>query len=77
VEPAEIIATRAGDVAVHRASDVSPVAPVSFRRGDIVTFHVAGHRLAPGEHRFEVEIVERDAGLLHLALSDVVRDGSA
>lgn len=77
VEPAAITATRAGDAAVHRAADVSPLAPVAFRRGDVVTFHVAGHRLAPGEHRFEVEIVERDAGLLRLALSDVVKDGSA
>ena len=48
-------------------------APVSFRRGEVVTFHVAGHRLAPGEHRFEVEIVERDAGLLlTLSLKDTV-----
>jgi hypothetical protein len=38
----------------------------------VVTFHVAGHRLAPGEHRFEVELVELNAGLLTLGLRDSV-----
>lgn len=77
IDPAAITATRAGDDTVHRATEVSRRAPVSFRRGEVVTFHVAGHRLAPGEHRFEVEIVERDAGLLQLALRDQVPDPAA
>jgi hypothetical protein len=76
VDPAAITATRPGEQTVHRATDVTPMAPVAFRRGDVVTFHVAGQRLTPGEHRFEVEVVERDAGLLQLSLSDVVRDAS-
>jgi hypothetical protein len=74
IDPSAITATRSGDALVHRAADVSPQAPVAFHRGDSVTFHVAGHRLAPGTHRFEIEIVERNAGLLTLALSDTVRD---
>lgn len=77
IDPTAITATREGEDAVHKAADVSPQAPVAFRRGEVVTFHVAGRRLAPGEHRFEVEIVERNAGVLTLALSDVVRDSAA
>jgi hypothetical protein len=77
IDPAAITATRDGENAVHRAADVSPQAPVAFRRGEVVTFHVGGQRLTPGEHRFEVEIVERNAGVLTLALSDIVRDATA
>ena len=77
VEPSAITATRAGDGHVHRAGEVSPQAPVSFARGDVVTFHIAGHRLSPGAHRFEVEIVERNAGALTLVLSDSVRDAAS
>ena len=77
IEPGAITATRDGDGPVHHAADVSPQAPVSFARGDVVTFHIAGHRLPPGSHRFEVEIVERDAGVLTLALSDTVRDAAS
>ena len=73
VDPASVTATRAGDDVVHRAVDVSRAAPVSFRRGDVVTFHVAGHQLAPGEHRFEVEIHELNAGSLTLSLKDTIR----
>jgi hypothetical protein len=73
VDPASVTATRAGDDAIHRAADVSRQSPVSFRRGEVVTFHVAGHRLAPGEHRFEVEIFELNAGSLTLSLKDTVR----
>ena len=73
VDPSSVTATRAGDDAVHRAADVSRQLPVSFRRGEVVTFHVAGHRLAPGEHRFEVEIFELNAGSLTLSLKDTVR----
>ncbi len=77
VEPSAISATRAGDDTVHRAADVTRQSPVSFRRGEVVTFHVAGHRLAPGEHRFEVEIMELNAGVLTLALKDSVRDAQS
>jgi hypothetical protein len=73
VDTAVVTATRAGEDAVHRAADVSHQSPVSFRRGEVVTFHVAGHRLAPGEHRFEVEIFELNAGSLTLSLKDTVR----
>jgi len=73
VDPAAVTATRGGEDAVHRAVDVSRAAPVSFKRGEVVTLHVAGHPLAPGEHSFEVEIFERDAGSLTLALKDVIR----
>jgi hypothetical protein len=73
VDPASVTATREGDDRVHRAVDVSRRAAVSFRRGEVVTFHVAGHALTPGEHRFEVEIVELNAGLLTLALTDTIR----
>ena len=73
IDPAAITATRAGDDTVHRAADVSRQAPVSFGRGDVVTFHVAGYRLSPGEHRFEVEVFELNLGSLQLALKDTVR----
>jgi hypothetical protein len=72
-----VTATREGDPTLHRAVDVSRTSPVSFRRGDIVTFHIAGHPLAPGRHRFEVEIVERDAGQLTLSVTDELRPASA
>jgi hypothetical protein len=77
VDPSTISATRTGDDTVHRAADVSRQSPVSFRRGEVVTFHVAGHRLAPGEHHFEVEITELNAGLLTLALKDSVREAQS
>jgi hypothetical protein len=73
IDPTAITATRSGDDTVHRATDVSRRAPVSFSRGDIVTFHIAGYRLSPGEHRFEVEIFELNLGSLQLALKDTVR----
>jgi hypothetical protein len=75
IDPSAISATRAGDDTVHRAADVSRTSPVSFGRGDVVTFHVAGYRLSPGEHRFEVEVFERNMGSLQLALKDTVRPG--
>jgi hypothetical protein len=74
VDPASVTATREGEDLVHQAVDVSRRAPVSFRRGEVVTFHVAGHPLAPGEHRFEVEIMELNAGQLTLSLRDSIRD---
>lgn len=73
VDPAAVTATRAGEDLVHAAASVSRQSPVSFRKGEVVTFHVAGHALAPGEHRFEVEIIELNAGSLTLSLRDTVR----
>lgn len=75
IDPAAITATRSGDETVHRAVDVSRRSPVSFGRGDVVTFHITGHRLAPGEHRFEVEVFELNLGSVQLSLKDTVRDG--
>jgi hypothetical protein len=72
IDPTAISATRTGDDKVYRAADISPTAPVSFGRGDVVTFHIAGAPLAPGEHRFEVEVFERDIGSLQLSLKDRV-----
>lgn len=77
VDPAAVTATRAGDGTIHRAVDVSRAAPVAFSRGEVVTFHVADHPLAPGEHRFEVEIFELNAGSLMLSLKDTVRSADA
>lgn len=73
IDPSAISAQLVGSDAVHRAADVSGTSPVSFSRGDVVTFHVAGYPLTPGEHHFEVEIHERNLGLLQLALKDTVR----
>lgn len=75
IDPAAITATRAGEDDVHRAVDVSRTSPVAFSRGDVVTFHIADHRLAPGEHRFEVEIFELNLGQVQLSLKDTVRPG--
>ena len=73
IDPATITASRDGDDTVHRASDVSRRAPVSFDRGDVVTFHIAGYPLAAGQHQFEVDIYEVNLGLLQLVLKDTVR----
>jgi hypothetical protein len=72
VEPEDIAATRDGDEAVHRAADVSQASPVTFRKGDVVTFHIKGHPLAPGKHRFEIEVFELNMGRLHLAFEDIL-----
>lgn len=76
IDPSAITATRAGDERVYRAADISRSAPVRFSRGDIVTFHIAGHLLPPGEHRFEVEIFELNLGSLVLSLRDTVGPAS-
>jgi hypothetical protein len=70
IDPAAISAGRVGDDTVHQAAEVSRTSPVSFNKGDVVTFHIAGYRLTPGEHRFEVEIYEVNMGLVQLALKD-------
>ena len=45
---ADISATREGDPTVYRAIDVTPQTPVVFRRGDVVTFWIAGLGARPG-----------------------------
>jgi hypothetical protein len=73
IDLAAVTATRDGDPTIHRATDVTRQSPVGFSRGDLVTFHIAGHPLAPGRHRFEVEIHELNAGTLTLSVSDDLR----
>jgi hypothetical protein len=46
---------------------------VTFRKGDVVTFHIAGHPLEPGRHRFEIEVFELNMGRLHLAFDDTLK----
>ena len=41
----------------------------------MVTFHIAGYALTPGEHSFEVQIYEVNLGLVTLSLKDTVRSG--
>lgn len=77
IDPAVVSATRAGEDRVYRAGDISRTTPVSFSRGDVVTFHIAGHQLAPGEHRFEVEVFELNLGSVQLALKDSVRPSAS
>jgi hypothetical protein len=74
IDPSAVSATLAGDDAIHQATDVTRTAPVRFRRGDVVTFHVSGHRLGPGQHHFEVELFELNLGSVQLALKDTARD---
>ncbi len=73
IDPAGITAALAGSDTAYRATEVSRRTPVSFSRGDVVTFHIAGHPLTAGEHRFEVEIHELNLGLVQLVLKDTVR----
>ncbi len=73
IDAALITATLEGQDVVHHAAEVSPRAPVSFSRGDVVTFHIADYPLAEGKHRFEVDIYEVNLGLISLSLSDTVR----
>jgi hypothetical protein len=73
IEPEAITATRDGEAAVHHARDVSATSPVTFRKGDVVTFHIAGHPLEPGKHRFEIEVFELNMGRLHLAFDDTLK----
>jgi hypothetical protein len=66
----EVTARRDGDPVVYRALDVSAAAPVTFRRGDVVTFHVAGWQLEPGDHRLELEVDELNLGRVSLVIHD-------
>ena len=70
IEPVDVSAIRDGDTDWTRGDAVSRTSPVGFRKGDRVTFHVAGRTLARGKHKLQVEIFERDAGRLSLSLED-------
>jgi hypothetical protein len=70
IAPKEVSAMRAGDPTTYRAVDVSPRTPVTFRRGDVVTFHVTGWELQPGEHHLELEVDELNLGRVSLAIRD-------
>lgn len=70
IAPEEVSARREGDPNVYRASDVSPSSPVTFRRGDVVKFHVTGWQLEPGEHRLELEVDELNLGRVSLVIHD-------
>jgi hypothetical protein len=72
IAPAEVSATREGDPTTYRAVDVSRGSPVTFRRGDVVTFHVTGWQLEPGEHHLELEVDEINLGHVSLAIRDRV-----
>ncbi len=73
---ADISATRDGDPSVYRAIDVTPSTPVNFRRGDVVTFWISGWALDPGDHRLEVELHERQLGILSLGFTERLHDDS-
>lgn len=75
IDPASVSAVRDGDPTVYRAGDVGRDRPIAVHKGDTVTLRVVGQRLAPGEHRLDVELTERDLGLLRLAVSDRVAGG--
>lgn len=70
VTPDQITATRAGEDAIHRATDVSAQSPVAFRKGDEVTFHVEGLRLDPGDHLLEVELMELNIGQVVVGITE-------
>jgi hypothetical protein len=75
VDATHVSAARQGDATWTNAGQVSRTSPVVFRKGESVTFHVAGRTLAPGRHRLDVDLVERDAGLLSLTLDDDLAAG--
>lgn len=73
-----VSAQREADAIPLRASDVDRFHPIRVSRGDRVTLSVAGPALGPGEHRLEVELLERDLGALRFTITDLVApDGSA
>jgi len=76
VDVAAVSAIRAGDTAWTLATAVTPMTPVLFRKGDVVTFHVAGITLSPGTHRLDLDLIERDLGELLLTLEDRVAPGA-
>ncbi|MCY7419966.1 MAG: hypothetical protein LH650_16055 [Chloroflexi bacterium] len=70
----DISATREGDPIVYRALDVTPETPVVFRRGDVVTFWIAGWALDPGDHQLEVDLHEHQLGALSLGFTERLHD---
>jgi hypothetical protein len=73
IAPETVTAQRSGDAEPIRALDVSKTRPVSVFKGDEVTLHVSGDRLASGEHKLEVELFEINLGRLAFSISDQVR----
>lgn len=76
IDPGRITADRRDGTSIA-AGSISRMSPIAVRRGDSVTVHVAGERLSPGGHRLEVTIVERDLGVLEMAITDPVVDVGA
>lgn len=74
IPPDAVTAQRSGDADAIRASDVSRTRPVSIFKGDRVTLAVAGERLAPGEHRLDIELFELNLGRLSFSITDRVAD---
>jgi hypothetical protein len=70
IAPEEVSAVREGDPTTYRAAEVSRASPVTFRRGDVVTFHVSGWQLEPGEHQLELDVDELNLGHVSLAIRD-------
>jgi hypothetical protein len=75
IPPETVTATRTGSDEVYRAADVSRTNPIQVRKGDRVTFHVAGRQLTTGSHRLDVELFEVNIGQLRLSLSDRLAEG--
>ncbi len=69
IDPRRITAQRQGGSAVLAAT-ISRASPVPVAVGDRVTIHVSGPQLAAGRHRLEVELVERDLGVLQLGITE-------
>jgi hypothetical protein len=72
IAPENVTASRTGEAAPIRAADVSRERPVSVYKGDRVTLAVEGERLAPGEHRLDVELVELNLGAFSFSIKDRV-----
>jgi hypothetical protein len=70
VPPSAVTAVRESDSRTYRASEVSGEQPIEVRQGDRITLSVVGPRLAPGNHRLEVELTERSIGTLRLSVTD-------
>ena len=75
IPPEAVTATRTGSDEIFRAADVSRTTPIQVKRGDRVTFHVAGRQLTSGQHRLEVELFEVNVGQLRLSLTDRLAEG--
>ena len=75
IPPEAVTATRTGSDEVYRAADVSRTHPIQVKKGDRVTFHVAGRQLTTGQHRLDVELFEVNIGQLRLSLTDRLREG--